>query len=254
MVAPIGLQGYTLRNAIAKDFEGTVKQVADIGYIGFQSGIDSFGSKLQESQYFRSLGLIPPGVHLGLPIDDEKRAALDNVVAAGIKHAVISFIPASEFQNVDKIQQTAETINRADELVRRHGLALSYHNHWWEFEPSIEGRTPHEVLREYVNPTVNFEVDVYWAQTGGSDPVQVIKELGPRAPLIHIKDGPAVKGEPMTAVGEGKVDIPGVIKASEGTAQWLIVELDECATDMMEAVRKSYTYLVGKGLARGNKG
>jgi hypothetical protein len=57
----------------------------------------------------------------------------------------------------------------------------------------------------------------------------------------------------MTAVGEGVMDFPGIIQAGEGSTEWLIVELDRCATDMMEAVEKSYKYLVGKGLARGNR-
>jgi hypothetical protein len=57
----------------------------------------------------------------------------------------------------------------------------------------------------------------------------------------------------MTALGEGVVDIPGVIAAGAGSTEWLVVELDRCATDMMEAVNKSYKYLIAKGLARGSK-
>jgi sugar phosphate isomerase/epimerase len=253
MVAPIGLQRYTLRKALAEDFEGTVKQVAEIGYVGFQTGIDSFGSQSYELQLFKSLGLLIPSVHTQLPLDDEKRAALENLAASGGKDVIVSYIPAEEFQSLEKIKRTAERINEADEIVRQYGMTLSYHNHWWEFEPNEDGRTPHALMREYLNPTVNFELDVYWAQVGGSDPIKIMNELGTRVPFLHIKDGPAIKGEPMTAVGTGKVDIDGIIKASEGITKWQIVELDECATDMMEAVRQSYTYLVSKGLAYGNK-
>jgi actin-like ATPase involved in cell morphogenesis len=57
----------------------------------------------------------------------------------------------------------------------------------------------------------------------------------------------------MTALGEGVVDIPGVVAAGAGSTEWLVVELDRCATDMMQAVRKSYQYVIGKGLALGNK-
>jgi len=254
MTAPIGLQRYTLRKALAEDFEGVVKQVADIGYVGFQSSIESFGPQSQEAQFFRSLGLRSPAPHIKLPIAEDLKPALDNAAAADAQYVVVSMLPAAEFQSIAKIQQAAEWLNEADMLVRQHGLTLAYHNHWWEFESVIEGRTAHAILRDYLSPTVMFELDVYWAQVGGSDPLQVLKELGTRAPLLHIKDGPAVKGQPMTAVGTGNVDIPGIIKASEGIAQWQIVELDECATDMLEAVRDSYTYLIGKGFARGNKG
>jgi sugar phosphate isomerase/epimerase len=131
-------------------------------------------------------------------------------------------------------------------------MKVGYHNHSWEFE-SIGDTTPHQLMRQYLDASVFFEVDTYWAQTAGADAAQVVKELGSRAPLLHIKDGPATKEAPMTAVGEGKMDVPAIVKAGEGSTEWLIVELDRCATDMMEAVEKSYTYLVGKGLARGNR-
>jgi hypothetical protein len=55
----------------------------------------------------------------------------------------------------------------------------------------------------------------------------------------------------MTAVGDGVVDVPAVVAAGKPVTEWLIVELDRCATDMMEAVARSYSYLVGEGLAQG---
>ena len=102
--------------------------------------------------------------------------------------------------------------------------------------------------------TVFFQIDTYWVQTAGLDPAQVIKEFGSCAPSLHIKDGPAVQRVPQVAVGDGVMDFPSIIQAAEDTAEWLIVELDHCATDMLTAVEKSYRYLVGEGLARGNKG
>jgi uncharacterized membrane protein len=66
---------------------------------------------------------------------------------------------------------------------------------------------------------------------------------------LHIKDGPAVKDAPMVAVGDGTLDFVAIAQSS--AAEWWIVELDECATDMLEAVQKSYTYLTARGLAVG---
>jgi hypothetical protein len=57
----------------------------------------------------------------------------------------------------------------------------------------------------------------------------------------------------MVAAGDGALDYPAIIKAGEGHIEWLIVEFDRCATDVLAAVEKSYRYLVGKGLARGRK-
>ena len=78
-----------------------------------------------------------------------------------------------------------------------------------------------------------------------------MKELGSRAPLLHIKDGPAVRDEPHVAVGDGVLDFHAIVRAAGDVAEWLIVELDHCATDMLEAVAKSCHYLVNEGLGHG---
>jgi sugar phosphate isomerase/epimerase len=104
-----------------------------------------------------------------------------------------------------------------------------------------------------LDPAVFFQVDTYWVNTGGGDSVEVLEKLEDRAPLVHIKDGPCDPQADMQAIGEGKMDFPPIVEASKGTAEWLIVELDRCATDMIEAVEKSYSYLVGEELARGAK-
>ena len=81
--------------------------------------------------------------------------------------------------------------------------------------------------------------------------MEVVKRAGDRAPLIHLKDGPIDKDADMTAVGGGEMDVPGIIAAAADSADWHIVELDRCATDMLGALQDSYTYLTGNGLVRG---
>ncbi|GCE09970.1 sugar phosphate isomerase/epimerase family protein [Dictyobacter aurantiacus] len=255
MPKPIALQLYTVRRQVANDFQGVLRRVADIGYVGVEGGLDFFSDEQSARLHLiHELGLQIPSVGIGkLPIDEAGQRHLERAAQAGCKYVMVSQF-ADDFKSVDGVKAVAERLNAADEIIRRAGLTLCYHNHWWEFENRFDGKSAHEVLRGYVAPTVSFELDVYWAQTGGVDPVTEVRALGSRAPLLHIKDGPAVQGQPMTAVGEGKVDIAGVIQAAQNSAQWLIIELDECATDMLEAVEKSYTYLISKGLAQGNKG
>ena len=115
------------------------------------------------------------------------------------------------------------------------------HNHWWEFEP-LDGDRPIRLLHELLHPDVFWQLDVYWAQTAGADPATVIAELGARVRSIHWKDGTCVRGQPMTALGGGKVDVPRVLRALAPSVDW-IIELDECATDPLEAARQSRVYL-----------
>jgi sugar phosphate isomerase/epimerase len=102
---------------------------------------------------------------------------------------------------------------------------------------------------------VEAQFDVYWAANFGAVDVPALIRRHPgRFPSLHVKDGPLVQEEPHVAVGAGKMDIPPLIAAAEGDVlEWNIVELDHCGTDMMQAVRDSYAYLVGEGLAKGNK-
>jgi sugar phosphate isomerase/epimerase len=106
-------------------------------------------------------------------------------------------------------------------------------------------------LLEHLSPDVFLEIDTYWVKTAGVDPAAVLREIGRRAPLLHIKDGPAVQEAPMTAVGAGVLDWPAVAEAS--SAEWWIVELDRCATDIWEALQQSYTYLTGMRFVRGKR-
>ena len=87
------------------------------------------------------------------------------------------------------------------------------------------------------------EVDVYWAQVAGQDPVAVLRALGDRARFLHVKDGPAdAPASAMVAAGDGAVDLAAAL-ASAPHARWHFVELDRCDSDMFEAVERSHRYL-----------
>jgi sugar phosphate isomerase/epimerase len=135
----------------------------------------------------------------------------------------------------------AERYAEAAAVAHEHGLRFGLHNHWWECE-LIEGCYPYQLLHELLPAEVFFELDVYWARTAGLDPARIVTELGPRVAMLHLKDGPAVPGQPMTALGDGVVDLPAIIRAAQRSAD-LVVELDECATDPMDAARRSLQYL-----------
>lgn len=253
MTVPVALQLYSVREALAKDFAGVMKKVADIGYVGVEPIFDLPGTTITEAaKLFKELGLEVPSAHAPLPVGEDTNRVLDFMAALGCQRIVSGKGPDS-FETMHLIKQTCDLFNQAHAIAAENGLAFGIHNHWWEFL-QVEGRYVYRVMLEHLDPGVFFEVDTYWIKAAGVDPAEVVKELGPRAPLLHIKDGPAIKGEPQVAVGDGVLDFPSIVQAAEGAAEWLIVELDHCATDMMAAVERSYQYLVVEGgLARGNK-
>jgi sugar phosphate isomerase/epimerase len=252
MTSPIALQLYTVREAMAEDFAGVVKRVADVGYVGVEPIFRLPNTTAEEAaRLFKDLGLEVPSAHVPMPIGEDKNEVLDFMATMGSTRIVSGKGP-DDFKTVDQIKRTCELFNQAQAVAAENGMAFVVHNHWWEYL-QVEGRYAYQVMLAHLDPGVLFELDTYWIQTAGVDPVKVVRALGPRAPLLHIKDGPAVKDEPMLPIGDGVLDFPAIVQAGEGTVEWHIVELDRCATDMLGAVERSYQYLVGGGLARGNK-
>jgi sugar phosphate isomerase/epimerase len=252
MAAPIALQLYTLREDLAKDFAGTIKKVADMGYAGVETAGFPGTTPQEASKLFQDLGLTISSAHARLPLGEQKNEILDTMAALGCKRLVCPSLGTDSFKTLDAIKQSRDQLNEANAVAAANGVSLGFHNHWWEFQ-LVEGQHPYDVLLDGLDSSIFFELDTYWTQVAGDDPVAWIKKLGARVPLLHIKDGPGTQPEPQVAAGEGIMDIPALIKAGEGQTEWLIVELDRCATSMLEAVEKSYNYLAGEGLGRGNK-
>jgi sugar phosphate isomerase/epimerase len=243
---------YSVRAELAQDFDGVIRQIADMGYAGVETA-GVYGESVEAgAKLFRDLGLHVPSAHVPLPVGDDKNRVLDITQALGAQYVVMAYIPPEELQTRDQIARHCQHINEGAANAQARGLTLCYHNHWWEFEPleALGGKTPMALMLEQLDPAVALEIDAYWVRVGGADPAAVLRELGARVPLLHVKDGPANTSDPMLAVGDGVMDYPTILPAA-ANATWFVVELDRCATDMLDAVRQSYIYLSGRGLSRG---
>ena len=245
-MTPIALQLYTLRDDLARDFDSMIEKIAALGFTGVESASFAGTTVKAAAQKFKDLGLTVCGAHLPLPVGERQAEVLEAMQILDCRRLVCASQPRELFQSAAGIRQVCDRLNEASAVAKSHGLTLGYHNHDFEFG-RVDGRLAHEILRDCLSPDIFFELDTYWVQTAGVDAAAVLRELGPRVPLVHLKDGPAVRGKPMQAFGEGVMDIPALVKASTGHAEWLIIELDECATDMFEAVRRSYDYLAKLG-------
>lgn len=249
MSTPIALQLYTLRDSLPNDFEGVMRKVAAIGYAGVETAGFAGTTPQAAAKLFDSLGLQVSSMHSELPLGDKKNQVLDTAGIVKCQRLVCPYFPPEQFTTQAQIIEICDKLNAADQVARENGLTLYYHNHWWEFRQQVDGRPAYKIMLDQLAPTVQFEIDTYWVKTGGTDPAAILRELGQRASLLHIKDGSTDENDAMVAVGDGVMDWSSVMGAS--SAHWLIVELDRCDTDMLEAVSKSYTYLVGKGYAHG---
>jgi len=249
---PISLQLYTLREAAAKDFPGVLRAVADIGY----KGVEFAGLQGHEPKEIRKLlddlGLQVSSSHTGLPTADNVQHLADTELTLGNKRVISGFGP-DDFKTVDACKAAAAKFQQAAALVKPHGMTFGFHNHWWEFF-TVDGKRVYDILMTEA-PDAFSELDVYWCAFGKADPVKVTSQYKSRLPVLHIKDGMLEEGSHVhTAVGSGKLDMPAIIRAADpNVLQWVIVELDNCATDMLEAVKQSYRYLVSNRLAEGKR-
>jgi sugar phosphate isomerase/epimerase len=250
---PISVQLYSFRDEAAKDFEGVLRRIGNIGFVGVElAGFHDLTPK-QYAAVVEESGLVTSSAHVTDLTPNGFNAALDDLGEIGCDVAVCAFMPPESFADLDAVKASADALNQANEIAVSRGVSLGYHNHWWEFSTILDGQTAWSALIERLDPTVFTELDIYWATLGGADPRQVIADLGDRLWLLHVKDGPCDAPEsPMVDVGSGTLDIPAILAAAP-TAKWHIVELDRCATDMLTAVAGSYRYLVGNDLSQGRK-
>jgi len=274
---PLAVNLFSVRRQLIADFEGTHARLADMGYVGIEPMI--FGPipleflpedmrvptppageyrALLDRLRLETASLHAPLPENGGPGGNGANYVLDFAEALGTDQLVLSSfmaLPGAANAHADAslLAQAIERFGVAAELADARNISLGFHNHHLEWEVDLDGRFAWDLFWEKVDSRVRAEVDVYWAQTAGQDPVAVLEELGPRATRVHLKDGPCVLGECQLALGEGRVDIEACAAAAVH-ADWHIVELDECATDMFEALEKSARYLIAKGISRGRDG
>ncbi|KWR72725.1 xylose isomerase [Arthrobacter sp. W1] len=237
----LSIQLYTLREHIADDLKATLQRVAGIGYTqvepyNFVARSDEYAQALAENQ------LSAPTAHAPLLSSD-----YDEVFVAagklGITTVIDPFIPAEQWQDAKSIRAIADKLNAAARLGGEYGIKVGYHNHDWEISSKINGATALEYLASLLDPDVALEVDTYWAAVGGADVLQLLESLAPRVVALHIKDGPKSKNhKEQVAVGSGSMPIDQIIGATRGLLH--VVELDDFAGDIFQAVTQSRDYLV----------
>jgi sugar phosphate isomerase/epimerase len=235
------IQLYTLRTPLEQDLAGTIKKVAEIGFTqvepyNFAATAKELGAALKEN------GLTAPSGHAPLLSQDQ-----DEIFAAardlGIKTVIEPYRPAEHWQSAGDIQDTAAKLNAAAKKGAEYGIRVGYHNHQWELEATIEGRTALEYFAALLDPELVLEVDTYWVAVGGHDPVEILKRLGDRVRFIHIKDGPLTTDtKAQLPAGRGEIAVQDVIAA----AKYLevgVVEFDDYAGDIFEGIAESLAFL-----------
>ncbi len=266
---PIAIQLYSVRDDMAKDFEGTLKKIKAMGYDGVEfAGI--FDKSAEEVKSICAAnGLTPISAHVA---PTQILADIEGVVKTyadiGCKFMVIPWMNGESLPGGPKYEQFLKDIRTISAELKKYGMKLGYHNHDFEFN-KIDGKNKLDILYADTTPDeLQTQIDTCWANVGGENPAEYVKKYSGRAPLVHIKDfvgqksdnmygligggktenngeKPAVPFE-LRPVGYGVQDVAAIVNAAEEAgADWVIDEQDNPSMDKtpMECAEMSINYL-----------
>lgn len=212
-----GLQLYTVRDDMARDPKGILKQIASFGYKQIESyegpGGMFWGMTPSDfKKFLDDLGLEMIASHCDATKDFEKKAG--EAASIGMKYLIYNWPPAGA--PLEEFKKKVELFNRCGEICKKEGLRFANHNYSSSFQ-QIDGVFPQDLLmRETDASLVDYEMDIYWVVVGGQDPIPWLKKYPDRFRLCHIKD--RIKGsterDASCDLGTGSIAIPQIIKAA----------------------------------------
>ena len=238
-VEEIGLQLYSLRREMADDFEGTLEQLAEIGFTEMEFAGYHGKTPAEVRNILDSFGLATPASHVPLQaIRDDLDREIETAVTLGQEYMVMPFLPENE-RSLDSYRRVAELLNRAGEKTREAGITMGYHNHNFEFDIHEGGLIGYDILMSETEPElVTFEMDLFWAEDAGYDAKFFFLKYPGRFPMIHVKDR-AGSGA-MADVGRGYIDFQELFSyASKGGFRHYFIEHDN-PTDGINSMAYSY--------------
>ena len=249
-VQKIGLELYTVRTALDKDFAGTIARVAKVGYkevelAQFFAHLPKFNPSPKEARkILDDNGLSAPTSHVAYSAlsPENLPKVIEGAKILGHSYIVNPSIDRAVLKRPDGWKRAAEAFNRAGEQTKKAGIQLGYHNHVEEFKPLPDGKLPYDVLLAEADPKLlKMEMDLGWAHEAGVDPLAYFKKYPGRFPLVHVKDFD--KNRTMVDVGKGEIDWKAIFAKSDlAGIKHYFVEFDDPA-DPFESIQASYEYL-----------
>jgi len=241
----IGLQLYTIRDAMGKDAPGSLKKVSDIGYkyvelANYVEGKFNGYEPAELKKIVNDLGMEILSSHSsvnakGITTADAKKMAEDHV-KLGVKYCIQPFVGEESRKTLASFRKMVADWNMVGKIMKDHGIQFGYHNHNFEFD-TVEGKVPYfdVMLADLDKDLVTMEIDLFWTIKAGKDPVEIFKKYPGRFQLFHMKDM-FVKQPPaftttrisdFAPVGAGLIDFKKILAAKKiAGMKYMIVEQD----------------------------
>jgi sugar phosphate isomerase/epimerase len=227
----VGLQLYTIRDAMNADLKGSLKKLSDLGYKNVElagySGGNFYGLKPNEfKKIIDDLDMEIISSHTmveaaGVTLDNAKIMA-DSHAEIGVKYCIQPWVNAEDRQ-IETYKRMIGDWNKVGEIMKDAGIQFGYHNHNFEFK-NIDGVVPYYdvFIPEMDKDLITLELDLFWASKAGQDPVEMFEKYPGRFQLLHLKDMKThedpffeVEKEDITNVGDGVIDFKRILAAKE---------------------------------------
>lgn len=244
-IRKVGLQLYTVRRELEKDFEGALAKVAAIGYKEVEFAGYFNHTPGQVKAILNRNGLSAPSAHVTLKaIKEDFGKTIESAKAIGHHYLVLAYLSAEERTSLDDYKRLADTLNRAGEDCKKAGLQFGYHNHDFEFQ-ALGGEVPYDLLLRETDPRlVKMELDLYWIAKAGRQPEKYFGQYPGRFELFHVKDMDNTPRRFFTEAGRGVIDFKRIFAQSEQSGvKHYFVEQDETPGSPYDSIRVSFDYL-----------
>lgn len=244
-LSKIGLQLYTVRRELEKDFEGTLSKVAALGFSEVEFAGYFNRTPQQVMTVLAKNNLAAPSVHvLAAGLRGDLQQTIDAAKTIGHQYVVCAYLLPEERKTLDDYRRLVELFNDAGERLKKAGLQFCYHNHDFEFTP-IDNKIPYDLILAGTDPkTVKMELDLYWITKAGQSPLKYFSAHPGRFPLVHVKDMDATPKHFFTEVGRGTIDFKKIFAESDKAGiQHYFVEQDETPGSPFESIKVSIDYL-----------
>ena len=240
-MSELSVQLYTVRDALAQDFDGTLGKLASFGFTHVEPfALLNFADELRRG--LDRSGLTAPTAHVHL-LGEDQDAICALAAELGIQTIIEPYVDPARWESEADISEIATELNAAAERAAASDLKVGYHNHHFELESKINGVSALEVFADRLTPEVVLEVDTYWAYAGGADVPALLKRLGERVVALHLKDGDgSLDTSKQVPLGSGVVPVWDIVDAAPEALR--VVELDDSETDLLEAVRAGREFLL----------
>ena len=253
----LAVQLYTVREAVAKNLEGALEQLAGLGYKSielygyngtffgkttseFKTILANTGIKVLSSHHTTGVGMKGKGT-----LTDGWDKAIEDIHALGAEYMVCAFLFPNE-RTPEIYKSLPAMFEKAGSATKAAGIQFAYHNHDFEFE-KLDDTLVYDFLLKNTSPDlVKMEMDLYWISKAGYDPVQYFEKYPGRFHMWHVKDMEA-ETKAITEVGNGTIDFDRIFAARKkaGLKHWF-VEQDTSKRDKFESLKISRDYLAKK--------